>query len=285
MHVLLTGASGTVGRFLLARLLDDGCKVTVLGRQPVAGFGADFRPYDLADPDPHLPEADALVHCALMHEPGRFRGGEGGDPERFRALNVGGTQALFLAARDAGCGQAVFLSSRAVYGDHRWGAELRETDTPEPNTLYGEVKLAGEEGLKALCGPGFQGTALRATGIYGVPPGLADHKWSGLFRDFTVGLPITPRQGTEVHGGDLAAAVSLVLNTQRENPFQVCNVSDIQIDRRELLRLYAREKGLDAALPETAATVPGEMSTDRLRALGWSPGGWEKLKAFLRSLP
>lgn len=285
MHVLLTGASGTVGRFVLARLLEEGRKVTVLGRKPVAGFEADLRPYDLADPDLHLPEADALVHCALMHEPGRFRGGEGDDPDRFRALNVGGTRALFLAARDAGCRQAVFLSSRAVYGDHRDSAVLKETDTPEPDTLYGEVKLAGEEALKALCGPGFRGTVLRATGIYGVPPGLAEHKWSGLFRDFSSGLPIAPRKGTEVHGYDLAAAVSLALNTLPEDPFEIYNVSDILIDRRELLRLYALEKGLDPALPETAETVPGEMSTDRLRSLGWSPGGWKKLKAFLRSLP
>ena len=285
MHVLLTGASGTVGRFVLARLLDEGCRVTVLGRKPVAGFKVAFRPFDLADPEPRLPEADALVHCALMHEPGRFRGGEGDNPERFRALNVGGTRALLMAAKDAGCRQAVFLSSRAVYGDHRGGAVLSEKDRPEPDTLYGEVKLAGEEALEEICGPRFRGAALRATGIYGVPPGLADHKWSGLFRDFQAGLPIAPRTGTEVHGDDLAAAVSLVLNTPREERFQVYNVSDFPIDRRDLLSLYAFERLPDPALPETAETVPGEMTTDRLRALGWLPGGREKLKAFLRSLP
>ena len=282
MHVLLTGASGTVGRFVLARLLSDGCEVTVLGRKPVAGFEASFQQFDLASPAPSLPMADALVHCALMHEPGKFRGGEGEDPVRFKALNVEGTLRLFQAASAAGCRHVVFLSSRAVYGDHRGGEVLRETDPPEPDTLYGEVKLAGEEGLKALCSDSFRGTSLRATGIYGVPPGLAEHKWSGLFRDFEQGKPSAARKGTEVHGEDLASAVALVLKSASTEPFQAFNVSDIPIDRRELLRLYALERGLDLELPEEAETTPGEMATDRLRGLGWAPGGWEKIMTFLR---
>ena len=110
MHVLLTGASGVVGRFILKRLLDDGCTVTVLGRRPVEGVAAAFRTYDLADPDPQLPQADALVHCALVHEPGKFRGGEGDDPERFRKLNVDGTRRLFEAAAKAGCRTVVSVS-------------------------------------------------------------------------------------------------------------------------------------------------------------------------------
>jgi nucleoside-diphosphate-sugar epimerase len=283
MHVLLTGASGTVGRFVLSRLLKDGSSVTVLGRQPVEGFDASFHSYDLAHPKPRLPAADALVHCALMHQPGKFRGGEGDDPDRFRTLNVEGTRALFQAAREAGCRHAVFLSSRAVYGDHRDGEVLHETDMPEPDTLYGEVKLAGEAALAGMCTDNFQGTALRATGIYGVPPGLAEHKWSSLLRDFEEGKPIAPRMGTEVHGDDLAAAIALVLAKARKEPFLVFNVSDIALDRREMLRLYSLEKGLHLELPDAAETTPAVMATDRLRELGWSPGGWETLTAVLRS--
>nr|MEC9422080.1 NAD-dependent epimerase/dehydratase family protein [Pseudomonadota bacterium] len=286
MHVLLTGASGAVGRFILKRLLDDGCTVTLLGRRPVDGVAAAFRTYDLVDPDPQLPQADALVHCALVHEPGKFRGGEGDDPERFRKLNVDGTRRLFEAAAKMGCRTVVFLSSRAVYGDHRQGEKLTETDSPAPDTLYGDVKLAGERALKALCCQSMRGIVLRATGVYGPGSGSADHKWSGLFRDFAAGIPIAPRRGTEVHGDDLAAAVALVLEERRENeePFQIYNVSDLLLDRQDLLALYAAEAGLNLEVPAASDQAPGEMTTDRLRAIGWSPGGTEKLKVFLRSI-
>jgi len=284
MHVLVTGAGGTVGRFITRRLLEDGHRVTVLGRRPLDDRPTGFCPYDLAEPVPCLPEADALVHCALFHVPGKFRGGEGDDPERFQRLNVEGTRLLFQAARKAGCRQAVFLSSRAVYGDHRQGEILSETDPLQPSTLYGQVKVAGEEMLKALTGPAFQGTALRATGIYGHVPGRADHKWTGLFKAFFAGEKIAPRRATEVHGEDLAAAVSLVLErADRLEDFETFNVSDLLLDLRELLEEFAAQCGRSGLLPATSSATPGIMDTAKLEAQGWQPGGRDRLKQFLRS--
>ena len=173
-----------------------GHRVTLLGRR-AAG---DSLAWDLADPAPRLPPADALVHAALDHAPGAYRGGEGDDPARFRRLNLDGTRALFDAA-GGGIARIVFLSSRAVYGDHRRGETLRETDPPAPDSLYGEVKLAAEAAL------GGRGASLRATGVYGGRP----HKWAGLFAAYLRGAPIAPRVATEVHGADLAAAVVLLL--------------------------------------------------------------------------
>ncbi len=291
MHVLLTGASGDIGRFVMRKLLADGCRVTALGRRPVDDPSVAFSGFDLADPVPNLPAADALVHCALLHEPGRFRGGEGSDPETFQSVNVDGSRRLFEAAGKAGCRQAVFLSSRAVYGDHRSGEILLETDEALPDSLYGEVKLAGERALQALCGGSFRGSVLRATGVYGVPPGKTGHKWSDLFETFRRGEAVPPRIGTEVHGDDLAGAVALMLRQDLKagSPFGIFNVSDLLLDRHELLRLYSQTIGLDRALPVpvpvtvTGDGAPGVMAIDRLKTLGWSPGGPGRLQAFLRS--
>ena len=57
-----------------------------------------------------------FVHAAFEHVEGRYRGGEGDDPEGFRRANVEGSARLFEAARAAGVKRCVFLSSRAVYG-------------------------------------------------------------------------------------------------------------------------------------------------------------------------
>jgi len=282
MRILITGASGTIGRFLTARLASEGHQMIALGRKRADDIVSDFSRYDLSEPSPRLPEANALVHCALHHEPGKFRGGEGQDPDLFRKLNVEGTAALFQAAKAAGCRKAVFLSSRAVYGDARRGETLVESDEPAPDSLYGQVKLDGERTLEELTDAHFSGVALRVTGVYGAPPGMTDHKWSGLFETFRAGGNVETRCATEVHGDDLADAVARVLRTDG-NGFDVFNVSDFLLDRRDLLALISDRAGTDTNLPERATSVPGVMDTSRLRRLGWKPGGLERLRAFINA--
>lgn len=262
MRILVTGATGQVGRFVTAALEAAGHRVIRLGR------GADAHPWDLGDPAPRLPPADALVHLALDHRPGAYRGGEGDDPERFRRLNLEGSLRLFDAAGPA---RIVFLSSRAVYGDHRRGGFLFEDDTPEPDSLYGKVKLAAEQAL------GPRGVSLRATGVYGGQP----HKWQALFAAYLQGETIPPRAATEIHGDDLAAAVVLMLERPETGVF---NVSDLLLDRHDLLARVQSLTGCPHPPPPRAAPpLPGRMATCRLRLLGWRPGGWPKLDAFLAS--
>jgi nucleoside-diphosphate-sugar epimerase len=261
MHVLVTGANGTVGRFLLPALAAAGHTVTTLGRRP------GDHPWDLADRAPRLPPADALVHLALAHTPGRYRGGEGDDPAAFRRLNLDGTLRLLAAAGPA---RIAFLSSRAVYGDHRRGETLRETDPPAPDTLYAEIKLAAEAAVAA-----HGGVSLRATGVYGGAP----HKWQPLFDAWLRGDPIPPRVATEVHGADLAAAVCLALASDLHGPL---NVSDLLLDRRDLFVRVRKLTGAPHPLPPRATGAPpGIMATDRLRSLGWRPGGLPALDVFL----
>ncbi len=260
MHLLVTGGAGYVGRFIVEAARAAGHRVTSLGRHP------GDTPWDLADPAPRLPSAVALVHAALAHAPGAYRGGEGDDPARFRRLNLDGTRALFDAAGDM---RIVFVSSRAVYGDHRRGEILREEDEPAPDSLYGEVKLAGE---MALAG---RGVALRPTGVYGGDP----HKWEGLFAAYLRGDPIPPRIATEVHGADVAAAVLLMLDSAATGAF---NVSDILLDRHDLLaHLQALTACPHPPPPRAEGPPPAVMATDRLRAVGWQPGGNDRLATLL----
>jgi UDP-glucose 4-epimerase len=277
MRVLITGATGRVGRFVTADLLAAGHAVTLLGRRrPEAFAGAGWREWALGDEGP-LPPADALVHCALDHRPGLYRGGEGDDPEGFRRRNVAGSLALARSARAAGAARFVFLSSRAVYGDARAGV-LDETDACVPETLYGQAKLEVEVGLAALAGPGFRPVSLRATGVYGRCAGFADHKWDGLFADYLAGRSVAPRRSGEVHGADVASAVGLVL--ERETPL-VLNVADLMLDRHELLAGVAARTGSPHPPPARAAAEPAAMATARLRGLGWRPGGAGRLERFL----
>ncbi|WP_375260364.1 NAD-dependent epimerase/dehydratase family protein [Palleronia sp.] len=273
MRIAITGASGLVGWPIARWLAARGHEVTTLGRCPVPGFA--HQPWHLGEA-PDLSGHDALVHAAFAHVPGRYRGGEGDDPDGFIRANLKGTLTLFDAAARAAL-RVVFLSSRAVYGAYPPGTRLAEDLPPRPDTLYGEVKLKAE---RALSG---RGTSLRATGVYGPPvPGRA-HKWVDLFTRFAAGERPVPRIGTEVHAEDLADAVERVLAL--ETPPAVLNVSDIVLDRHDLLARYARIAGVPGHLPDrTDSAVVSEMDTVRLRGLGWHPQGDAGLDPVLHAI-
>lgn len=264
MKIALTGSTGRVGRFIAREIIAAGDTLLPLSRPG----------YRLGD-RPDLTGCDALVHCALAHLPGRYRGGEGEDPEGFRRTNFDGSIALFEAARQAGVARVIFLSSRAVYGDYPPGTALTEHLPPRPDTLYGAVKWQAEQALAALAAPGFCPASIRATGIYG--PG-SGHKWQTLFEAFSTGAAIAPRRSTELHGHDLARAVRLLLQCQETGAF---NASDILLDRHDLLARVARLTGVTHPLPARSAAAISAMTSDRLRALGWRPAGIAGLEATL----
>lgn len=285
MKVAVSGASGLVGHAVVGALIAAGHQITVLGRPPVVRPDLPALPFDLGAPSPDLVGQGALVHLAFAHLPGLYRGGEGDDPEGFRHRNLGGSIALFEAARAAGVGRILFLSSRAVYGAYPPGTALTETLEPRPDTLYGAVKHQAEQALAALSGPGLAVASLRATGIYGPPvPGLG-HKWQELFARYAAGEALAPRISTELHADDLAAAVTLLLDAPAEALAPaVFNASDFVLDRRHLLETLTAAGGPAGLLPPSGdpASVSA-MDTGRLRALGWRPRGPAALADVLRA--
>ena len=294
MKIIVSGGSGHVGRFVVEGLVAAGHEVRVMTRSTVGGGtfpqGVCVVSGSL-DPDIDQSAAfegmDGFVHAALDHVPGRYRGGEGDDPNGFRHRNLDGTVALFENAKRAGVRRTVFLSSRAAYGTQAPGRVLEETVVAHPDTLYGQVKHAAERALDMLSDERFIGTSLRVTGVYGTAaPGLP-HKWSGLFGDYLAGAPIVPRVASEVHGQDVAAAVRLMLETESTRlADRLFNVSDLVLDRRDLLAIVRDMTGCAHPLPEPAdASTLNVMVTHRLASLGWQPGGRSLLEETVAALP
>jgi UDP-glucose 4-epimerase len=286
MKIAVTGATGFIGHHTVAHLLATGHEVTALGRRPSLHPAARFIPFDLDGPPADLSGHDVLVHAALSHVPGRYRGGEGDAPEDFLRRNLDGTLRLFEVARDQGVRRILFLSSRAVYGDYPPGTSLHEDLAPRPDTLYGEVKRRAEEALAYLAAPGLAVASLRATGVYGPPvPGLP-HKWARLLADFAQGRPVPPRAASEVHAGDLAEAIRLLaVATPAALSSTVFNISDFVLDRHDLLAQYAELTGIDSPLPARSdVQTVSVMTTNRLRRLGWKPCGPFRLRETLETL-
>lgn len=268
MRIALTGASGFVGASVRPLLEQAGHVVTPLDRQH--GYALGDRP-DLRD-------HDALIHCAFAHQPGRFRGGEGNDPQAFITANQTGTRILFDQARLCGVRRILFLSSRAVHDGYPPGMFLTDDLPPRPDNLYGRVKADGETCLASS--GGLRGTAIRATGLYGPGP---RNKWRDLFSDYLRGRPITPRAGTELHVADLAAAMLLLL--AHPAPPATVNASDLVLDRHDLLAEVARLSGCRHDLPRRADAASMRLAgCAALARLGWRPGGMSLLKQSLPQL-
>ncbi|UJW74560.1 NAD-dependent epimerase/dehydratase family protein [Rhizobium sp. SL42] len=290
MKVLVSGGTGLVGRYLVEGLLSAGYAVTIGGRTAPAcdlfAADVDFMPLSLEPGagQPGLFEGfDHFVHAAFDHLPGLYRGGEGADADGFVRRNLDGTVSLFESARQEGVRRCIFLSSRAVYDGLPDGSVLSEDADVRPTTLYGQVKLKAEQALHALSTAEFCGVSLRVTGVYGH---LRPNKWDGLFADYLAGRTIESRAGSEVHGSDVADAVRLLLEVDAvAMRGRIFNVSDVVTDRHEILRWVQAVTGVDHALPLAVdQTMVACMETERMRSLGWRPGGKVRMEETVRRL-
>ncbi|MHB8586738.1 MAG: NAD-dependent epimerase/dehydratase family protein [Thermoplasmatota archaeon] len=143
--VYLTGATGFLGRYVLADLIKEGATVTALVRPrtdsaAVEKAGATVVRGDITDPSTlHLDGSDLVIHMAAwvgFGIPPRKR-------EVFRRTNIDGTRNVFEAARKAGVRKAVHVSSVAALGDTGTGVANESTPrSSRPRSVYEETKVA-----------------------------------------------------------------------------------------------------------------------------------------------
>jgi nucleoside-diphosphate-sugar epimerase len=156
MKVLLTGASGFVGSYVLRRLLAEGdAEVAVFVRRPGQAWRirdelARVRVFEAALEDAAGVEAALasfrpthLAHLAWAGVLGRNRN----DPQQQD--NVAQSLRLLEAALDAGARHFVGLGSQAEYGPCQ--ARIDEATPTAPTTRYGQAKLATCLEAQAMC--------------------------------------------------------------------------------------------------------------------------------------
>ena len=170
MKILVTGASGFIGNFLLAALRGAGHKVRAASRSLVEQRGIDYVSAPELGPDGDWSRAlngvDVVIHLAgRAHVPSKNADAE--TDEVYFRINTEGTRALAEQAAAAGAKHFVFLSScHAVAAESE--VQITEKTQPNPQTAYGRSKLEAERAIrKALSNTACAWTILRPPLVYG----------------------------------------------------------------------------------------------------------------------
>jgi nucleoside-diphosphate-sugar epimerase len=211
----------------------------------------------------------------LDHLKGRYRGGEGEDAAGFIETNVAGSLALMAAARAAGVGRCVVLSSRAVFGAPHVAAPIADEEPPRPDTHYGAAKAALEAFVRSWGrADGWTVSALRPTGVYGVVSPVERSKWFDIVTRVLNGEAVAARAGSEVHARDVAEAVwALLCADANAIAGRAFNCSDIVVSTRDVVGLVQRIANVSGPLPDAAPLPTNVMRCDGLAALGVRFGG------------
>ena len=164
MKVLVTGASGLLGRGVAQALLDRGDDVTVLQRR-ATGLGCREVRGDVTDASvvrAAAADQDAVVHLAA-------RVSVTGSWHEFARVNVVGTRMLLAAARDAGATRFVQVSSPSVAhaGRPLVGARADRADPVSARGHYARSKAMAELAALAQSRDGFAVVAVRPHLVWG----------------------------------------------------------------------------------------------------------------------
>ena len=291
--VLVTGASGFIGRHITPALTRAGWSVRRAVRDPeglddevvIQSIGPD------TDWRAALAGVDAVIHLAArvhhQHEEHAV--------QLYRDVNISGTLHLARSAVDAGVRHFIFVSTVLVHGRSNDGrAAFSENDILTPRGLYGMSKAAAEAGLKSLArDTAMRISVIRPPLVYGAG---AKGNFALLARAVSLGLPL-PFAAIRNQRAFLAIQnLSSFILWRLANPdtlsnFEIFLVADKeQVSTPEFIRRLGRAAGKNArlfAMPagmlnsmfavmgrrETNDSLFGSLELDTSKAVsaGWQP--------------
>jgi nucleoside-diphosphate-sugar epimerase len=174
-RVLVTGATGFVGRAVCQHLASQGYRVRgVVRGSHERPTGVEFAQIpDLAKATSSqwaelLDDVQVVIHCAaLVHQ---MQGVP--DPDAYYRINTAATAMLAEAAAGAGVRRFIFLSTVKVLGEYSEpGRPFRADDPANPQDDYARSKWLAEQALTAVGNrTGMDAVILRPPLIYG--PGV-----------------------------------------------------------------------------------------------------------------
>lgn len=213
-RVLLTGATGLIGRHAARSLTDMGYEVVAVSRH-----GTGLRGHLLADPEAvaGAAHADSMIHLAWHDGPDRMNAPANLDW-------IGASLRLLSAFAAAGGKRAVMVGSCAEY-DWTGPGRMDEATPLRPASIYGASKAA--TGLAALAGGRALGLSFAwARPFFCYGPGEAEGRLFGdLIRGLRAGQPVECTDGLQrrdyLHVADLGRALAELLASPVEGAVNI----------------------------------------------------------------
>lgn len=240
-RILITGASGFIGSHIAEEALRQGMEVwcavrKTTSRQYLSDERLHFIELNLGSKEQMVTALADLKPDYVVHAAGATKCRNKSDFERINTLGTKNlVEALTVTTPDLE--RLVFISSLSVFGaihEEQPYTEIKDTDTPRPNTAYGQSKLKAEEWLQGLDSKGEKGCTLpyiilRPTGVYG--PREKDYflmvKSIAQHTDFAAGYK--PQDITFVYVDDVVQAVFKAIKAPKEHLGKAYFLSDGEV--------------------------------------------------------
>jgi UDP-glucose 4-epimerase len=278
-RILVTGASGFIGRALVTELAGAGHTVRAAMRQPADVFPRSVEVVAVSDLTRPVEWRALLSRVEIVvHLAGIAHTGPGIAEEAYDRVNRLATAELANAAYAIGIRHLVFISSIRAQCGPTAASVLRETDVPQPTDAYGRSKLAAEEAVRAanvphtilrpalIYGPGVKGNLARLIEVaqtsWPLPLGLCRNRRSLLAR------------------GNLIGAIHLALQSPsaRNQTFIVADPTPLTL--AEIVTALRAGQGRSAGL----LPVPSPLLALALKAAGRNDE-WQRLGGTLIADP
>jgi len=278
MRWLITGASGQLGGYLL-RELQSTRDTVVAWSYTRAGelFGFPLQSVDLEQRDTvaeafRAARPDAVLHAAALSMVSDcYR-----HPDRARRINTEGTKLLAELAVDAGA-RLIYVSTDMVFDGVR--GHYREEDSPQPLSVYGRSKLAGEASV--LAAP--RGLVVRVSLMFGPTLIGRPYFFDQQLRTMQLGQQVTWFEDEWRSPFGLRAAAQALLTLGRAEVTGLLHIGGPErMSRLQMGQRLAAVYGLDASLvvPITQSSVatpeprPRDLSLDCSKWRSLFPASW-----------
>lgn len=257
MRVLVTGATGFIGREVFGRLMSENYEVIGLSRNKTdrkpeikilnADIGNEAEVLKITKEG----SFDAVVHCAgLAHQFGKI------EREIFEKVNVLGTKNIAELAVRMNAGHFILLSSTAVYGLQN--IPMDETADCKPESIYAETKLKSEQVATEICEANeLPLTILRLVPVLGEKGlGNVPRLIRAINKKRFLWIGNGENKKSLIYVGDVAAACLHLLKNKR-NFTETYNLAAEPVKMRELVTIISDKLKKPVPRFSIPAFIPG----------------------------